>query len=349
MAIIPTKQIDGDVAVGRNVTAGGDANVQGDLRVGHNMKVEGWLDAPNIKGDRKGWFADYESLLEEYPEPTPGSWALVGTSLPATLYLATKDGWVNTNTPAGEDITIESDVYDKALEKLNTEVGSIKDNDAEQDERINGLINSKGQPDGIAPLNRNGQISPSYLPLSITLEDTLGLTKEAGKTWATKLAYPRRLYVTYMSGTVGVLDMFGDSGAHALTQIFTTRCFLEDGTFNGSHTDEDEPVTYSRTLDLKDEGGGWSPWRRLDNPLRRVAYTRKDGKLILNIISEDDSSLSAEVPTADTEHAGAMSAEHAKQIAHNTIREFETEEDYEAWKAGPDYDPEQTYAIMEEE
>ena len=43
-ASIPTKQIDGDVAVGRNVSAGGDANIQGNARIGHDLIVEGWLE-----------------------------------------------------------------------------------------------------------------------------------------------------------------------------------------------------------------------------------------------------------------------------------------------------------------
>lgn len=56
MSSIPTKQIDGDVAVGRNVSAGGNAVVRGCVTIGHNLKVEGWLHAPNIKGACKGYF-----------------------------------------------------------------------------------------------------------------------------------------------------------------------------------------------------------------------------------------------------------------------------------------------------
>lgn len=80
MSSIPTKQIDGDVAVGRNVTAGGDANIQGNVRVGHDLKVEGWLEAKNIKGANKGLFASAAALREAYPRPHDGWFAGVSAT-----------------------------------------------------------------------------------------------------------------------------------------------------------------------------------------------------------------------------------------------------------------------------
>ncbi len=77
MSAIPTKHIDGDVSVGRNVSVGGDVNIQGRTRVGHDLVVEGWLDAPNIKGAQKGLFASPDDLRESYPQPRSGWWALV--------------------------------------------------------------------------------------------------------------------------------------------------------------------------------------------------------------------------------------------------------------------------------
>ena len=80
MSSIPTKQIDGDVAVGRNVSAGGDANIQGNARVGHDLIVEGWLEAKNIKGVNKGLFASAAALREAYPQPHDGWFAGVSAS-----------------------------------------------------------------------------------------------------------------------------------------------------------------------------------------------------------------------------------------------------------------------------
>ena len=54
MSSIKTTEIEGDVSVGRHVSIGGNANVQGNATVKKNLKVEGWLDAKNIKGPNKG-------------------------------------------------------------------------------------------------------------------------------------------------------------------------------------------------------------------------------------------------------------------------------------------------------
>ena len=53
MSSIPTKQIDGDVAVGRDVNIGGKATIRGSAKVGHNLTVDGWLEAKNIKARTK--------------------------------------------------------------------------------------------------------------------------------------------------------------------------------------------------------------------------------------------------------------------------------------------------------
>ena len=75
MSSIPTKQLDGDVAIGRNVTAGGNADIQGYARVGHNLTVEGWLEAKNIRSCNKGIFPDVATLNKVYPEPHDGWFA----------------------------------------------------------------------------------------------------------------------------------------------------------------------------------------------------------------------------------------------------------------------------------
>lgn len=121
MSSIPTKQIDGDVAVGRNVSAGGDATIQGNVRIGHNLKVEGWLDARNIKGPNKGIFLDVTKLREAYPLPHDGWWALVGNTLPAPLYIADGGAWVATGETAGNP-TIDSQQYNEAVAQLDSDL-----------------------------------------------------------------------------------------------------------------------------------------------------------------------------------------------------------------------------------
>lgn len=69
--------IDGDLAVSRNAEVGGDVDIHGKARVAGSLKVEGFLDAPNIKGVVKGLFATEEELKREYPNPGPGWCAIV--------------------------------------------------------------------------------------------------------------------------------------------------------------------------------------------------------------------------------------------------------------------------------
>lgn len=121
MSSIPTKQIDGDVAVGRNVSAGGNATIQGNVRIGHNLKVEGWLDARNIKGPNKGIFLDVTKLRETYPLPHDGWWALVGNTLPAPLYIADGGAWVATGETAGNP-TVDSQQYNEAVAQLDSDL-----------------------------------------------------------------------------------------------------------------------------------------------------------------------------------------------------------------------------------
>lgn len=131
MSSIPTKQIDGDVAVGRNVSVGGKATVRGSATIGHNLKVEGWLDAPNIKGPNKGLFKTAVQLREAFPNPHEGWWALVGDTLPAQVYMADGGAWVaQTNadgTPklAGNP-TVDSSEYMEAIEEMTGDLEAVK-------------------------------------------------------------------------------------------------------------------------------------------------------------------------------------------------------------------------------
>lgn len=80
MSQIKTTEIEGDVAVGRHVTAGGNATIQGHASVKKNLKVEGWLEAKNIKGVNKGLFAADTNLYITYPHPENGWFAGVAAT-----------------------------------------------------------------------------------------------------------------------------------------------------------------------------------------------------------------------------------------------------------------------------
>lgn len=111
MSSIKTTQIDGDVSVGRNVAIGGKARVAGSATIGHNLKVEGWLEAPNIKDiNNKGLFASSSALEAAYPTPRVGWWAMVGDSSPFAIYRCNSAGtWTATGGTASVSLTIDAE------------------------------------------------------------------------------------------------------------------------------------------------------------------------------------------------------------------------------------------------
>ena len=143
-----SKHIDGDVSVGRNAAIGGDVTIQGKTHLKGNVKVEGWLEAKNIKAANKGLFTTIEKLKETYPFPHDGWWALVGTALPAPIYVAEGGEWVSTGKEGGNP-TIDSGKYNEAVEKLQEDIEKLQDDVTEiegknksQDTQLTTLGNS---------------------------------------------------------------------------------------------------------------------------------------------------------------------------------------------------------------
>lgn len=124
MSQYPNKEIAGDLSVSRNITSGGNLLVRGGARINSDLKVEGWLDAPNIKGPMKGLFSNEASLKKAYPHPQKGWWACVGTTFPCSIYMVSPKGeWEDSGDYyEGPNISLES-VYDRiddAVTKLTT-------------------------------------------------------------------------------------------------------------------------------------------------------------------------------------------------------------------------------------
>ncbi len=104
-----------DVAVGRNMS------VQGNSTFAHNVRIDGILDAPNLRGACKGLFGSVEELQEAYPAPRAGWFALVGDTLPASVYRARLGRWVATGEQGGEfriDFTYRDDDITAITEQL---------------------------------------------------------------------------------------------------------------------------------------------------------------------------------------------------------------------------------------
>ena len=148
MSSIKTTQIDGDVSVGRNVAIGGKATIQGSSHFKGSVKVEGWLDAKNIKGANKGIFTTVEKLKAAYPLPHDGWWAIVGSTLPGPIYVGDGGEWVATGETGGNP-TIDSEQYNEAVAELQNDmalmqqdIAAIEEKNAAQDTNITGQGNN---------------------------------------------------------------------------------------------------------------------------------------------------------------------------------------------------------------
>lgn len=179
MSQIKTNEIEGDVSIGRHVTAGGNATIQGHATVKKNLKVEGWLEAKNIKGPNKGLFATVTKLNEAYPMPHDGWCALVGDTLPAALYIADGGSWVATGKTAGTP-AINSQQYDDAISDLSAElimtendVANLKLRVTAAEGDIDDINDLKGSANGIAPLGVDAKVPESYLPKKILGKDVV--------------------------------------------------------------------------------------------------------------------------------------------------------------------------------
>lgn len=121
---IKNEQIQGSVSIGRNLSVGGKATVNGDMQVGHNLRVLGWLEADNIKSGHKGFYSSVGLLKNKYPNPKDGWIAGVGTNSPFALYAAEGGEWVNTGGTIDADLVCKS-AYDVAVD--NGFIGTEKE------------------------------------------------------------------------------------------------------------------------------------------------------------------------------------------------------------------------------
>lgn len=100
--------------------------INGNSLVKGNMKIEGMLEAPNLRGFLKGLYATESDLLKSIPSPRGGWAALVGTTLPADLYVVEDGVWVNTGRKAGSPVVTGSD---HSLTLINEEAAARRLND----------------------------------------------------------------------------------------------------------------------------------------------------------------------------------------------------------------------------
>lgn len=170
MSSIKTTQIDGDVSIGRNVAVGGDSLVQGDAHIKGGMKVDGWLEAKNIKATNKGLFTTVEKLRAAYPLPHEGWWAIVGNTLPGSVYVVDGGKWTPTGEMGGSP-TIESERYASSIAELEASMTTAKADISGHTEKIK-TIEKQSSEQGIA-VNQASANSTQAKELVETLEERL--------------------------------------------------------------------------------------------------------------------------------------------------------------------------------
>lgn len=179
MCAVQTKHISGDVSVGRHTTIGGNARVKGAATIDHDLIVNGWLDARNVRGANKGLFATLDALEQAYPQPQAGWCALVGDTLPAPLYVAAGGAWHPTGRTAGE-MTIDLRTYQAAVAELQNTVRIHDDDIDELSVTLNG--NGSGNNGALYELNQIAQLV-GYKP-GTTLSGWKNLINAADNYWA---------------------------------------------------------------------------------------------------------------------------------------------------------------------
>lgn len=114
-------QTDQSLSIGGNINIGGRLRAGGNAVFTRNVRIEGWLDAPNLKSPCLGLFDSLESLRDACQEPQPGEWALVAAGngedgkLRVTVYTAASGEWKAGDTyPLDVDIDLATKA-DKAM------------------------------------------------------------------------------------------------------------------------------------------------------------------------------------------------------------------------------------------
>ncbi len=160
---IKATQMDGDLSVGRNVSLGGNLLTQGKARIKGELRVDGRLFVNNIESTNKGLFPTVDALREAYPSPRAGSWAYVGTEMPAAVYIVANGAWEDSGGTSG-DVQLFNAIYDEAIEQLQNDSTDINERVVE----LENFKSSRGENDGIAPLDPDGKVPLQHLPKSVS-------------------------------------------------------------------------------------------------------------------------------------------------------------------------------------
>lgn len=120
------KHIEGDAVVGHDAVVGGDLKVNGRGHFKGNVRIDGWLECPNIAGPHKGFFATETVLRAAHPSPQEGWVAVVGDNPPAgKVYRVNKGQWTNTNNDSTGSLDGDVDAYSKQVGALASDLQEL--------------------------------------------------------------------------------------------------------------------------------------------------------------------------------------------------------------------------------
>ena len=151
---LKTTHIDGDLSVSRHTTIGGRTHIQSSLKVGHNVKVEGWLEARNIRDNNKGVYRNEQALNAAYPEPEVGWWAIIIADNTENhighLYIAEGGKWVGVFDENKQPVYAGNpELYLPEIEDLDNRLSTAEDkidaNYSEISTRIDSLSQEQGE------------------------------------------------------------------------------------------------------------------------------------------------------------------------------------------------------------
>ena len=236
MSAIKTTEKEGDVSIGRHVGIGGNANVRGNVTVHKNMKIEGWLDAKNIKGPDKGLFPTLEDLNQAHPNPRSGWWAIVGKSLPSLIYVAKDGQWVTTGEKSGT--LISDDVSLLAQQAVDDLKKKIKKGSADIEALITGGISDMETLMREIPIAQETGDSPTKVMSQKAVTDALKNVKTTTKdgksledVYSTLfLENGKKVATSYINVMTAGYALFQDGHIEARDGWKTTQDFIKLGT-----------------------------------------------------------------------------------------------------------------------
>ena len=328
---IKTTLINGDVAVGRNVAAGGDLRVAGRAIIGHNLKVEGWLEAENIKDVNKGFFLSADELSETYPNPHDGWIAGVGASTPFTAYIGKGGEW--TATGGTIEIAVDMSLYDKDIAalrdgKVDKEDGKgLSSNDFTDEEKARLERNTSDIETNTEAIKQNATDIASVVTDLATLtegvkKNTSDITKNASDITSivSDLAALSKGVTKNTSDIETVVTYLSSAGRLVIRD--SKSLFPATGEENALYLSRSNATLYywgEAGMYVPIEGGGSGgdiPWERIVTEVS-VEYPEHENPDRLCVVSkygdEEGTELQSVIPLASGEGAGLMS------VSQNTL------------------------------